>query len=196
MVSPTVKRPEKELLPSKACTYCEEHFEVSDLTWVGGQWFCTDCHLEWRAQQEKPPQYISEAAAEEAPSGTLATLHAVDNFFRIGSGFLRFGGYAAALCMATVYDFVFPFLHGVVLADVLTWIVLCWFDARFTKLPTILEFVGFVILTTIIVGNGDISVFENNTSTGIAFLGFLVTLGTKGLYQLHRHWSSSGSDAD
>jgi len=31
---------------------------------------------------------------------------------------------------------------------------------------------------------------------GMAFLGFLITFGTKGLYQLHRHWTCSTSEAE
>jgi len=195
-VNQTVKRAEKELLPSRPCTSCGEHFEASHLTWVGGQWFCTDCHLEWKAQHETPPQYVNEATAEvEAASGTLVALKKVDNFFRVGSGLLRFAGYAIAFYLARTYSFVDPFLQGIVLADVLTWIVLCWFGRHFTKLSTILEFVGFVILTTIIVSHGD-SMFDSNTSMGIAFLGFLATLGTKGLYQVHRLWSGSGTEPE
>ncbi len=109
---------------------------------------------------------------------------------------LRFGGYGVGLYMASMYEFADQFLHGVVLADILTWIALCWFDARFNKLPVILEFVGFVALTTIVLGCEKMSVFENSTAMGMAFLGFLITLGTKGLYQLHKHWTSGSSEAE
>jgi hypothetical protein len=60
----------------------------------------------------------------------------------------------------------------------------------------ILEFVGFVILTTIVLGRGNSAVFETGTGMGMAFLGFLITIGTKGVYQLHKHWTSGTSEAE
>lgn len=196
IVSQTAKR-SRELLPARPCTSCGEHFEASRLTWVGGQWFCTDCHLQWKSEQEVPPQYTSAMTAEEeAPPNRLESLDRVDSFFHLGSGFLRFGGYGIGLYMGTVYDFVDHFLHGVVLADILTWVALCWLDARFNKLPVILEFVGFVILTTVIIRSENVSVFADSASMGVAFLGFLITIGTKGIYQLHKHWTSGSSEAE
>ncbi len=197
IVNRTVKKSERDLLPSRPCTSCGEHFEGSSLTWVGGQWFCTDCHLEWKSKQDAPPEYVSATtAAAEASLSRLESLDTVDRFFHVGSGFLRFGGYAVGLYMASMYEFADQFLHGVVLADILTWVALCWFDARFNKLPVILEFVGFVILTTVILGCERGSVFESNAAMGMAFLGFLITFGTKGLFQLHRHWTCSTSEAE
>ena len=135
-------------------------------------------------------------AEEEAPPSRLESLDKVDSVFHMGSGFIRFGGYGVGLYMASMYEFADQFLHGVVLADILTWIVLCWFDARFNKLPVILEFVGFVILTTIVLGCEKMSMFENSTAMGMAFLGFLATIGTKGTYQLHKHWTSGSYEAE
>jgi hypothetical protein len=197
IVSQTVKR-SRELLPARPCTSCGEHFEASRLTWVGGQWFCTDCHLQWKSEHETPPQYVSAitAAEDEAPPSRLESLDRVDSFFHLGSGFLRFGGYGIGLYLGTMYDFVDHFLHGVVLADVLTWVALCWLDARFNKLPVVLEFVGFVLLTTILLRAENGSIFSDSAAMGVAFLGFLITIGTKGVYQLHRQWTSGSSEAE
>lgn len=193
MVTQTLKQPDKELLPSRPCTSCGEHFEAPRLTWVGGQWFCRDCHLEWKARQQTPPQYAGATVADEKASGSrFERIERMNNIFRFGGGFLRFGCYGVAVYLATQHQFVDQFLHGVVFADILTWIALCWFDARFNKLPVLFEFIGFVILTTILLGRDHAAVLENNATLGMAFLGFLVTFGTKGLYRLHRHWATSG----
>ncbi|MHC4513382.1 MAG: hypothetical protein ACYTGW_13825 [Planctomycetota bacterium] len=196
-MSPTTKKPEPELLPLRACTSCEQHFEASHVTWVGGQWFCPDCHLDWKAEQEAPAQYATEAAeAKAAQTERRKSLERIDAGFRYGSGLGRFGGYGIGFYMASKYTFVNQLLHGVVLADVLTWIFLCWFDARFHRLPVILEFIGFVILTTLILGGDKMSEFESNEAMGMAFLGFLITFATKGLYRVHRYWTSGSSEAE
>ena len=189
-MSQTVQESGKQLLPLRHCTFCQEQFAALHLTWVGGQWFCKDCHKRWIAKQTVPEEYAN--LAEEAPAtpDRLKQLHRIDTGFRYGTGVARFSGYGVGFYMATKYSFVDHLLHGVVLADILTWVFLCWFDARFHRLPVFLEFIGFVALTTLVLGGGEkMSQFESNSAMGMAFLGFLVTFATKGTYQMYRYWT-------
>lgn len=193
----TLKQPEKEVAHGRPCTSCGERFEASRLAWAAGQWFCSDCHLEWKVQQEEVRQRVRVQSAVKLPPVERQKLfERIHSVFHLGSGFLRFGAYGAGVYLATKHDFVNQCLHGVVLADILTWIALCYLDACFTKLPVILEFIGFVILSTIILSGAHSEVFENSATMGMAFLGFLITFGTKGVYRLHRHWNNTTSLAE
>ena len=178
-------------VPQRACTFCQEHFDTLHMTWLRGHWFCKDCHKRWIAQNQQPEEF----SEEEAPDSfaRLESLHRVDRNIRLGIASLRLGGYGTGLFMAASYSFMTDILHGVVVADILTWLFLCWFDVRFHRLPVILEFIGFVILTTCVLNvEQQDSVVEANASMGMAFLGFLGTFATKGVYQLHRYMHSGG----
>ena len=176
-------------MPMKYCTFCHEQFAALQLTWVGGQWFCKDCHKRWIAKRTVPEEFAGMDEEAPATPERLNQLHRIDTGFRYGSSVARISGYGVGFYMATKYSFIEQMLHGVVLADILTWVFLCWFDARFHRLPVILEFVGFVGLTTLVLGGEKMSQFETTTAMGMAFLGFLITFSTKGVYQMHRYWT-------
>lgn len=196
---------EETRTPLRSCTFCREQFNTLYMTWLRGHWFCRDCHRRWIAQHAGPEQF----PAGEAP-GTfdhLEYLHKADRNIRYGVAVLRFLGYGIALYMALHYSFVADLLHGVVLADILTWVLLCWIDMRFHRWPVVLEFVGFLVLTLLVLNRqqpvgtvdtvgtvGTVGTVDSNAAMGIAFLGFLVTFATKGVYQVHRYWHYGGQD--
>jgi hypothetical protein len=92
----------------------------------------------------------------------------------------RWGGYALACYLGTIYDVVQHMFFGAVVADLGTWMCTAWLDIKAHPGPVIIEFVGFATLSQLILHTDLFEVPNDPASFGVAFPAFAAFFTIKG----------------
>ena len=172
----------KKVADLRFCTICHEQFPVASVTWVGGRWACSKCVENSGLTEVVEPTV--EAALEATPSDLLEPIKLVDQTLRHATTWGRYGFYGVACYGAIESDVVADLLHGLVMADLATWMSTAWLDFKFNRVPVILELIGFTALTNIMIHTDAISLPSDPASLGLAFLSFTLFFTIKGTIAL------------
>ena len=155
------------------CTVCHEQFPVASVTWVGGRWVCVEC------TESSGLLETVEPVLEEAPL-IIEHIHVVNRALGYASAWGRYGFYGTACYFALDSELIADLLHGLVMADLATWISTAWFDFKINRVPVVLELIGFSVLTNVMIHTDAIALPTDPASLGLAFLSFTLFFAIKG----------------
>lgn len=168
------------------CTFCGEEYARATLEWSGGRAACRDC----RRQQEADESAMRASLARGRETERTATQSAralevgIDRAFKLGGFTARWGTYGVGYYLATEYDVVSHMLHGLVMADLATWLCTAWIDIRSRRRQVIIELIGFAALTQVMLHTDLIAVPNQPADIGVAFLTFVTFFTIKGTIAL------------
>lgn len=173
------------------CTFCQEQFPRDQLAWSAGRWTCVTCRAQSDSVQAIESVARFEELEEEDATDHLVVIHRVDTAFRFAEFFGRYGLYALGCYLATKYEPINDMLHGVVMADFGTWLLKSFFDFKTHRWPILIELLGFVILTSVMLHTDAMEIPSDPASIGLAFLAFTLFFTVKGTFamvsRIHGH---------
>ena len=169
------------------CSFCEEKFPAAELKWELGRSACNQCKkTHTRENPIQPPQLDDEPVVCQ-----ISQINQVNEVVRCITLFGRYGLYGLGCFLAVQVETISDILHGVLMADLATWICTACFDIRDNRGPVIVELIGFGTLTTVMLHTDAIKTPSDPAAIGMAFLAFTFFFALRGTIaltqRLHGH---------